>query len=186
MLQTSSAATNNAAVLQQRVSKATNQFLSTLSQQGEAQFLTVLKPCSILLPHLHPRANEFNTVIYGTMDAAIAEENGSAQDISFEVNPGEVFVVPQGLVHHNHNAQCTPSVFLQTFTSADPGVISIINTLPELRDGSDAGAAGAFAQAAGAFALDHECLKRCGFPETGAPGDGLDELPEHFKELFGL
>ena len=58
--------TDNAAVLQQRVTKGTNPFLSTLAEPGEAQFLTVLKPCGILLPHTHQRANEFYSVIFGT------------------------------------------------------------------------------------------------------------------------
>lgn len=57
--------TDNAAALQLRVEKATNVFLSTLAAPGESQFLTVLKPCSILLPHVHPRANEFYSVIFG-------------------------------------------------------------------------------------------------------------------------
>lgn len=57
--------TDNAAVLQQRVTKGSNPFLSTLAEPGEAQFLTALKPCSILLPHTHQRANEFYSVIFG-------------------------------------------------------------------------------------------------------------------------
>ena len=65
-LQDVTAVTDNAAVLQQRVTKGTNPFLSTLAEPGEAQFLTVLKPCSILLPHTHQRANEFYSVIFGT------------------------------------------------------------------------------------------------------------------------
>ena len=57
--------TDNAAVLQLRVTKGSNPFLSTLAEPGEAQFLTALKPCSILLPHTHQRANEFYSVIFG-------------------------------------------------------------------------------------------------------------------------
>ena len=64
-MQDVSAVTDNAAVLQQRVTKGTNPFLSTLAEPGEAQFLTVLKPCGILLPHTHQRANEFYSVIFG-------------------------------------------------------------------------------------------------------------------------
>ena len=64
-MQDVSAVTDNAAVLQQRVTKGTNPFLSTLAEPGEAQFLTVLKPCGILLPHVHQRANEFYSVIFG-------------------------------------------------------------------------------------------------------------------------
>lgn len=128
------------------------------------------------------------------MDAGIAQENGAAQDITFDVNPGEVMVVPQGLLHYNHNAQCHPNVWFQTFTSSDPGALSVTGALAALADSGDAGAAaivasnadGVMASPQGAFALDQVCLKRCGFPETGAPGDGLKDLPDEFKVLFGL
>jgi mannose-6-phosphate isomerase-like protein (cupin superfamily) len=194
MVQEVNAVTDNAAVLQQRVTKGTNQFLATLAEPGESQFLTVLKPCSILLPHTHQRANEFYSVIFGIMDAGIAQESGAAQDITFDVNPGEVFVVPQGLLHHNHNAQCTPNAFLQSFTSSDPGALNVIGALAAMGAGSDAGAAAIAASGAdlveasaeSAFALDQACLKRCGFPATGAPGDGLADLPDDFRALFRL
>jgi hypothetical protein len=128
------------------------------------------------------------------MDAGIAQENTFAQNITFDVHPGEVFVVPRGLVHHNHNPQCFPNAFIQTFSSSDPGAINIINALAALRVGSEAGAAAINASGAqsvlasplAAFALDQDCLKKCGFPDTGAPGDGLDDLPDDFKVLFGL
>ena len=128
------------------------------------------------------------------MDAGISQENGAAQDITFDVNPGEVFVVPQGLLHYNHNAQCFPNVFLQSFTSSDPGALNVIGALAAMNAGSDAGAAAILASGAelveaspqGAFALDQACLKRCGFPTTGAPGDGLTDLPADFAALFGL
>lgn len=64
-LQEVNAVTDNAAVLQQRVTKGTNVFLARLAKPGEAQFLTVLKPCGILLPHTHQRANEFYSVLFG-------------------------------------------------------------------------------------------------------------------------
>ena len=128
------------------------------------------------------------------MDAGISQENGAAQDITFEVGPGEVFVVPQGLLHHNHNDQCFPNVFLQSFTSSYPGALNVIGALAAMNAGSDAGAAAILASGAelveaspqGAFALDQACLKRCGFPTTGAPGDGLTDLPADFAALFGL
>ena len=63
------------------------------------------------------------------MDAGISQENGAAQDITFDVGPGEVFVVPQGLLHYNHNDQCFPNVFLQSFTSSDPGALNVIGAL---------------------------------------------------------
>lgn len=77
--------------------------------------------------------------VAGTMDAGIAPENGGPQNITFEVGPGEVFVVPQGTIHYNYNNQCIPNLFLQSFTSADPGAINVVGALAALRDGSDSG-----------------------------------------------
>ena len=59
------AVTDNEAALQFRVTKGQQTFLSTLAKDGEAQFVTVLKPCGILLPHVHQRANEFYSVVSG-------------------------------------------------------------------------------------------------------------------------
>jgi hypothetical protein len=64
-LQEAPARVSNAAALQLQVTKANNPFLSTLPAPGEAQFLTVLKPCSILLPHVHQRATEFYSILFG-------------------------------------------------------------------------------------------------------------------------
>jgi hypothetical protein len=131
----------------------------------------------------------------GTHTAGIAQENTFAQNITFDVNPGEVFVVPQGLLHHNHNQECTPNVFLQTFNNADPGAaLNVIGALAAFNAaGGDAAAAmiasGAdsiIASKQAAFALDQACLKRCHFPKTGAPADGLKDLPDEFRRLFGL
>ena len=130
----------------------------------------------------------------GIQNAGISQENGAAQDIVFDANPGSVFVVPQGLMHFNHNRECIPNVFFQSFTSADPGAINIVGALAALRDGGEAGAAAIAASGAsliessplGSFALDQECLAVCGLPSTGAPGDGLQDLPDAFRVLFGL
>eukprot|EP00892_Ulva_mutabilis_P012392 jgi/Ulvmu1/9525/UM053_0013.1 len=189
-----SAVTDNEAVLQQRVTKASNPFLSTLTALGESQFLTALKPCGILMPHMHMRANEFYTVLSGVMDAGISQENGVAQDITFEVGPGEVFLVPQGLMHYNFNARCEPNFFTQTFTSSDGGAINVVGALAALRDGSASGAEAIAASGAGlvssspqgSFALSAECLKRCGLPPSGAPGDGLEGLPNSMRAVLGL
>lgn len=139
------------------------------------------------------QSNEGFVHAVGIQDAGISQENGAEQDITFEVNPGEVFVVPQGLLHHNLNQQCEPNVFLQSFTSSDPGALNVIGAIAAMSAGGEAGAAAILASGAdsvkaseqGAFALDQACLKKCGFPETGAPGDGLD-MPEEFRALFGL
>lgn len=133
-------------------------------------------------------------VAAGVMDAGISQENGVAQDITFEVGPGEVFVVPQGLMHYNFNSRCEPNFFTQTFTSSDGGAINVVGALAALRDGSASGAEAIAASGAdlvstspqGSFALSKECLKRCGLPPSGAPGDGLGDLPNSMRAVLGL
>lgn len=67
-----------------------------------------------------------------------------------------------GLLHFNHNNQCTPLVFTQTFNSADPGALNVVGALAAL-----SGTAGASIQASNvtagaspqkAFALDQVAL----------------------------
>lgn len=128
------------------------------------------------------------------MSAGISQENGNQQDITLDINPGETFVVPQGLMHYNHNQECVPNVFFQSFDSADPGALNVIGALAAFNDAGGDGAAAMLASGAesiqaspqGAFALDQACLKRCGFPKTGAPGDGLTDLPSSFRPILGL
>lgn len=103
-------------------------------------------------------------------------------------------MVPQGLLHFNHNQQCFPNVFFQSFNDADPGALNVIGALAALGDNKPNGAAaivasgadGVMASPQGAFALDQACLKRCHFPPEGAPGDGLHDLPDAFRAMFGL
>ena len=56
---------DDAAGLTFQVTKAQTGFLSTLTAPGAAQFLTVLKPCGIILPHVHQRASELYSVLFG-------------------------------------------------------------------------------------------------------------------------
>lgn len=124
----------------------------------------------------------------------IAQENGALQNITLTVGPGEVFVVPQGLLHYNHNNQCKANAFFQTFNSADPGALTVTNALAALGASGVAGRAAIAASSAqsvqlsplGAFALDAACLRRCRLPPTGAPGDGLQTLPHSIRALFGM
>jgi hypothetical protein len=74
-------AIDNAAALQLPITKAQVPFLSTLAAPGLAQFLTVLKPCSILLPHNHQRANEFYSVIFGSFSPFLKSKIISAASI---------------------------------------------------------------------------------------------------------
>lgn len=58
---------DNAAVVQLQGDKAGFPLLSTLPNSGSAIFLTALKPCGILLPHIHQRATEIYTILAGVL-----------------------------------------------------------------------------------------------------------------------
>jgi oxalate decarboxylase/phosphoglucose isomerase-like protein (cupin superfamily) len=181
---------DNAAALQLQLDKGAQPFLSTLPAPGSAQFLTALKPCGILAPHIHPRGTEIYSVIYGNITAGIAQENNAAQNISFSVGPGEIVAVPQGLLHFNYNGQCSSSVFFQSFNNGDPGTITVGNALAALggvAPGSLQGLGAAYIFATntglGSFAIDGQCLQRCNLPSSGGT---LNDVPDNIKVMLGL
>ena len=139
-------------------------------------------------------AKGFERTFAGVMSAGIAQENGpdSAQNVTFSVAPGEVFIAPQGLLHYNHNQECSGLAFLQFFNSNDAAAVNIINALAALGKVpyGDAAIRASTADSIKAsefmaFALDPVCLETCHFPATGAPGDGFDGVPKEIKALFG-
>jgi len=185
---TAPALVENPAVRQLQADKTPFPILATLPNGGSSFFITALKPCGLLLPHVHQRATEQYIIISGVMGAGLSEENGGRQNVTFDVSPGQSFLVPQGLVHFNANKGCTPLVFLQAFNHADPGAINIIGALASLKGAdnqtlaaSNAGSITASPQAA--FALDPVCLSRCGLTSTG--GD-LSKLSSELQALMGL
>ena len=130
-------------------------------------------------------------VCTGKMGAGIAQENLAEQNITFSVNPGEVFIAPQGLLHYNHNQECEPLAFLQFFNSNDAAALNVIGALAMFTKNPD-GTASMIASTANqvqaspqmAFALDQQCLARCGLPATGAE-DGFAGMPKDIAVLFG-
>jgi len=183
-------AVNNAAGFQLQADKTPFPILSTLPNGGSSFFLTALKPCGIILPHVHMRATEQYIMITGTMTAGIAEENGGRQNVTFTVGPGQSFLVPQGLLHYNTNKGCTPIVFVQMFNSADGGTINVINSLAALRGVDNAtisssGAGGVTASPQGAFGLDQACLASCGLSSSGGDFSRLSGEMSAFLGLAG-
>ena len=57
--------TNTAAGTIQNMDLSSNAFLSTLPNKGLAQNVDVFSPCTINVPHSHPRGNEIYYVIDG-------------------------------------------------------------------------------------------------------------------------
>ncbi|GMH20569.1 hypothetical protein Nepgr_022410 [Nepenthes gracilis] len=89
-------------------------------------------PYGLIPPHTHPRATEIFTVLEGTLYVGFVTSNlpnGKNQLFSVVLNPGDVFVFPQGLIHFQFNIGKTPAVAIASLSSQNPGVITIANAV---------------------------------------------------------
>lgn len=117
-----------------------------------AMAIGFVNPCGLNVPHSHPRANEFLTVVQGTLTAGFLLETteGGAGNVvggsttgltgpQIQVNTtltnytGTIF--PQGSVHFQFNPTCEPAVFAAAFDNKDPGRVqlarSFLSILPD-------------------------------------------------------
>lgn len=79
-------------------------------------------------PHLHPRATEVMTLLEGTLYVGFVSFNqsdNSAKLFTKVLYPGDVFVVPEGLVHFAFNVGEKPVVVLAAFSSQNSGLTNV-------------------------------------------------------------
>ncbi|GMH20570.1 hypothetical protein Nepgr_022411 [Nepenthes gracilis] len=89
-------------------------------------------PYGLNPPHTHPRGTEILTVLEGTLYVGFVTSdlpNGKNQFFSVVLNPGDVFVFPQGLIHFQFNIGKTPAVAIASLSSQNPGAITIANAV---------------------------------------------------------
>ncbi|KAG7977801.1 hypothetical protein I3843_05G050000 [Carya illinoinensis] len=81
-------------------------------------------------PHTHPRATEILACVEGSLYVGFVTSNADDNRLFAKVlNPGEVFVFPIGLLHFQLNMGKTNAVAYSSFSSQNPGVITIANGL---------------------------------------------------------
>ncbi|KAJ0982776.1 hypothetical protein J5N97_011031 [Dioscorea zingiberensis] len=78
-------------------------------------------------PHSHPRASELVLVRNGRLLVGFVTTDGVF--FSKVVNAGELFVIPQGLIHFQYNVGKEKATAITTFNSQLPGVVLASNTL---------------------------------------------------------
>ncbi|TVY25946.1 Spherulin-1A [Lachnellula hyalina] len=152
--------------------------------------------CGLNVPHSHPRANEFLTVVQGQLIGGLVLE--SVPDLTGRVNssvpnptvPEPVVMAnltqytgmlfPQGEVHFQFNPTCEPAVFAAAFDNEDAGRVQIANTFFSIRDDEVVSAALGYPESLDArqigrlrghipdsFAeLMDSCAKRCHIPSS--------------------
>lgn len=89
----------------------------------------------MLLPHVHPRANEFFLVTEGVVDFGTTIETGLLPGQpnptlmgTMEAYQGTLF--PQGSIHFqmNNSPDCKPATIVTALASEDPGVNPVLGT----------------------------------------------------------
>ncbi|GJJ75470.1 hypothetical protein EMPS_07828 [Entomortierella parvispora] len=104
---------------------------------GVAMAVGFVNPCGLNVPHSHPRANEFLTVIQGELAAGLvleinegsgghivgkpAQVNGPIPLVTVSLSNYKGMLFPQGETHFQYNPTCEPALFVAAFDSSDPG-----------------------------------------------------------------
>ncbi|XP_027149588.1 germin-like protein subfamily 1 member 14 [Coffea eugenioides] len=90
-------------------------------------------PYGVNTPHTHPRATEVIFAVEGTLAASFVTSNppNNMKNRLFTkvLNPGDVFVFPQGLLHFIQNLGKTKALAFSAFSSQNPGVNTIANVV---------------------------------------------------------
>ncbi len=154
-----------------------------------------VNPCGLNVPHSHPRASEFLTVVQGELVAGLVLEQdpGGAGNLNGTnpVGPTPIvnatlsnftgFLFPQGETHFQFNPTCEPALFAAAFDNADPGrtqlaanffsivpddiLLSAIGGDPELLDAARLDEIRDKIPMAFAELID-SCAKKCGIPTS--------------------
>ncbi|KAK5656043.1 hypothetical protein OQA88_5182 [Cercophora sp. LCS_1] len=90
-------------------------------------------PCGLNVPHLHPRANEFLTVVSGTLIGAfVLEEDamvpGQIPQVAMTLTNFTGMLFPVGHTHWQFNPTCEQAVFAAAFDSNDEGRFQVAQT----------------------------------------------------------
>ncbi|KAJ7692128.1 RmlC-like cupin domain-containing protein, partial [Mycena rosella] len=99
-----------------------------LEELGISGAVSLVEPCGLNIPHLHPRANELITVVDGILDTGFVQENGFNTIIQTQLGQYQATVFPMGSIHYQQNPTCSPAVFVAALNNEDPGRSDIATT----------------------------------------------------------
>jgi hypothetical protein len=78
-------------------------------------------PCGLILPHLHPRNEEFILVTEGEFVTQFIAETGAAL-VTNDLKTWGSTLFPRGSIHLEYNPTCKPSTFVAAFNGNDAGI----------------------------------------------------------------
>ncbi|XP_019229778.1 PREDICTED: germin-like protein subfamily 1 member 17 [Nicotiana attenuata] len=92
-----------------------------------------LEPRGLIPLHTHQRATELITILEGTIYAGFLLPDSpnifKSHLFSKILNPGDVFVIPQGLIHFLYNVGKKNATVLASYNSQNPGFVMIPNSI---------------------------------------------------------
>ncbi|KAM7528785.1 hypothetical protein LguiB_032195 [Lonicera macranthoides] len=86
-------------------------------------------PNGLNAPHFHPRAAEIFTCLEGSFYVGLISSNPQHRLFHKILHEGDIFAIPQGLIHFQLNLGKTKARAMASFNSQNPGIITIANTI---------------------------------------------------------
>ncbi|EMS59189.1 Germin-like protein 5-1 [Triticum urartu] len=100
-----------------------------LNTQGQRYARIDLAPGAIFPPHYHPRAAETALVLEGSVYFGFVSSYPDNKLFAKVLSKGDVFAVPQGLMHFLYNNGTAPTALYASLTSQDPGLVLLADAL---------------------------------------------------------
>ncbi|XP_062178131.1 germin-like protein subfamily 1 member 13 [Alnus glutinosa] len=88
-----------------------------------------IAPYGVNPPHTHPRATELFLVVEGTLLVGFVSSSPDNRLFAKILNAGDLFVFPFGHIHFQINVGKTNAVAFASFSSQNPGLITIANNV---------------------------------------------------------
>ena len=119
--------------------------------QGMTMAMLNLGPCSMLPPHIHPRATNFVVAVSGETRTFMINENG-ARTVTEVLTPGKMTIFPTGSVHSMMNIGCENAQLISALNSDDTGTTNLANAFFSLPSNITNPIVGAGVNTAGIYA----------------------------------
>ena len=95
-----------------------------LINNGLSMSLSVIYPCGVVLPHIHPRASQIYYILKGKLELGFIEGN-DANFTEHIIEEGQGTIFPQGSIHYFINIECQNASLVAVANSDEPGRIEI-------------------------------------------------------------
>ena len=104
-----------------------------LTDIDAALAVVVIEPCGLILPHIHPRGDEFIITTQGTIFTQFIAETGAVL-VTNTLDTLGATLFPKGSIHLEYNPTCEHATFIAAFNTNDPGVSFVAANFFSLED----------------------------------------------------